>query len=238
MIKLAAVRMSEPLLLPVADDVHRWTDLPSLDSTPEQLRRQQLRFGTTAANYICHAAIRDFFAGRRAVDSAKSHLAALANLQSTIDSSGSPNSGPTAADVATLKKFVTDRQSELERLSSAYTLGYKTATGDTSALAALIALAQCSVEHARRSAWYGLTVSGPLACDALLQLFPQMPYELAMNAAHALGQAAAPVIAAEDHARAVSICDVLMTRMLVTRIELLEYSGRAVEPKDTGAMNR
>lgn len=238
MIKLAAARMSEPLALPVADDVHRWTDLPSPDSIPEQLRRQQLRLGTTAANYICHAAIRDFFAGRRAVDSAKSHLAALAKLQSTIDSSGGPRNGPTAAGVATLEKFVTGHHSEIVRLSSAYTLGYKTATGDTSALVALLALAQCSVEHARRSAWYGLTVSGPLACDALLQLFPNIPYELAMNAAHALGQAAVPVVTSEDHARAISICDVLMARMLVARIELLEYSGSVVELEDTGATIR
>lgn len=246
MIKLAAARMSEPLPLPLADGVHAWTDLTSPESVPaEQIRREQLRLGTTGDNYMCHAAIRDFFAGRRAVDSAMTHLATLATLQSTVDGKGSSRGGSTAASsqvvlpsVATLEQSLIDHKSELARLSGAYQLGYIAATGDTSALAALLGLAQCSVEHARRSAWYGLTVGGPLACDALLQIFPEMPAELAMNAAHALGQAAAPVTTTEDHARAIAICEVLMCRILMTRIELLDYSGGAAELVDTGATIR
>lgn len=250
MIKLAAARMSEPLALPVIDGVaagqltRTWTDLFSPDSvSAEQLRREQLRLGTTAANYMCHAAVRDFFAGRRAVDSAKSHLATLARLQPTVDSSTGESAAAGSArvlmSVAVLEKLVVDSQSELGRLSSAYTLGYMAAAGDESALVALLALAQGTVERGRRAAWYGLTVGGPLACDALLQLLPEMSSELAMNAAHALGQAAAPVATAEDHARAVAACNVLMTRLQHTRLELLEYSGGFVElEEDTGTTNR
>jgi HEAT repeat protein len=249
MIKLAAARMSEPLALPVIDGVaaaqltRTWTDLSSSDGvSAEQLRREQLRLGTTVANYMCHAAVRDFFAGRRTVDSAKSHLATLANLQLTVDSStggsAAASSQSVPMSVAVLEKLVIDGQSELGRLSSAYTLGYMAATGDKSALVALLALAQGTVERGRRAAWYGLTVGGPLACDALLQLLPEMSSELAMNAAHALGQAAAPVATAEDHARAVAICNVLMTRLQHTRVELLEYSGGFVQLEDTGTTNR
>lgn len=249
MIKLAAARMSEPLAMPgvygvAAGQLTRtWTDLSSPNSVSvEQLHREQLRLGTTAANYICHAAVRDFFAGRRAVDSAQSHLATLAKLQLTVDSStaGSraASSQSSLMSVTVLEKLVIDSQSELGRLSSAYTLGYMVATGDNSALMALLALAQGTVERGRRAAWYGLTVGGPLACDALLQLLPEMSSELAMNAAHALGQAAAPVATAEDHARAVAICHALMARLEHTRSELLEYSGGFVKLEDTGGTNR
>ena len=251
MIKLAAARMSEPAALSAAGWVassrqfpRAWTDLPSPDSLPEDLHCEQLRLGTTAANYMCHAAIRDFFAGRRAVDSAKAHLAALAKLHladggehiSTLeDRSVGPGN---LMDVAVLEKLVTDHPSELRRLSSAYTLGYMTATGDEATLATLLALAQCPVECARRSAWYGLTVGGHRACEALLELFAELPSELAMNAAHALGQAAAPVTTVEDHARAVRICNVLITRLQNTRAELLEYSGGYIELDNTGGTNR
>ena len=90
MIKLAAARMSEPPALPVAGVAgktqqlsHAWTDLPASDTSFDDLRCEQLRLGTTAANYICHAVVRDFFAGRRAVDSAGAHLTALAKLQTS-----------------------------------------------------------------------------------------------------------------------------------------------------------
>ena len=47
----------------------------------------------------------------------------------------------------------------------------------------MLALGQCPVERGRRSAWYGLTVGGPAACEALAGLLAEMPAELAMNAA-------------------------------------------------------
>ena len=246
MIKLAAARMSEPIasqpgtqtLIEAGGQSRSWTDALSPDGmSAGQLRREQLRLGTTSSNYPCHAAIRDFFAGRRAVDSAAVHLATIAKLQEGLE--GSKEGALTS--VAVLEHLVIDHESEIGRLSAAYTLGYLVAAaGDEGegALAALLALAQCPVERGRRSAWYGLTVGGPAACEALLELLPEMPAELTMNAAHALGEAATPVVTAEDHSRAVRVCGALIERMQATRRELLEYSGGFVELEDDGAPNR
>ena len=108
MLKVAAARMSEP-----ASTLELPPPVPQISDG--QLRREQLRLGTTAANYCVHAAVNDHLAGVRSVDTAHLHLSMLKKLQTAEEA---------AASVAELTQLTIDHHAEMGRLNAAYTLGF------------------------------------------------------------------------------------------------------------------